>query len=57
MDTPLHIHLWQFAKTSGAQLDVIFHPAMPAEGQDRKTLAKACHDSVSMGLQQALAAA
>ena len=57
MDTPLHIHLWQFAKTSGAELEIIFHPAIHARGHDRKSLAKACHDSVSMGLQQALAAA
>ena len=57
MDTPLHVHLWRFAHTSGAHLEITFHPSIPAAGHDRKTLAKACHDSVSMGLQRALAAA
>lgn len=56
MDTSLHAHLWAFAKTSGARLQITFHPPLPAAGADRKALAKACHESVSMGLERALAA-
>jgi 1-acyl-sn-glycerol-3-phosphate acyltransferase len=52
MDTPLATHLWLFAKTSGARIDVIFHPALnPADYEDRKTLAKICHEHVSKGLE------
>lgn len=57
METPLHIHLWQFARTSGARLVITFHEPLPAdEHSDRKILAKACHDSVSKGLEAAPAA-
>ena len=30
MTTPLHIHLWRFAKTRGAHMDVFFHPCVSA---------------------------
>jgi 1-acyl-sn-glycerol-3-phosphate acyltransferase len=57
METPLHIHLWLFGKSSGARLIVTFHPPFKAYADsDRKVLAKTCHDSVSNGLNAALAA-
>lgn len=53
MDTSLAAHLWRFAKTSGAKLRLTFHPPLrTAEYQDRKVLAKICHDNVSKGLQE-----
>jgi len=52
MDTDLATHLWRFAKTSGAKLELIFHePIDPSQFQDRKTLAKTCHERVSNGLR------
>ena len=52
MDTELHIHLWRFAKSNGTQLALIFHPALSVKDyNDRKLLAKACHDTVSNGLE------
>ncbi len=54
METPLHIHLWQFAKTPGAKLVIAFHEPIHAKpGDDRKILAKACYDSVCKGLETA----
>lgn len=51
MDTPLHTHLWLFAKSRGAVLSVTFHPPVQAaDHTDRKVLAKLCHDHVSKGL-------
>ncbi len=48
MDTPLHIHLWRFAKTTGTEISVEFHPPInPSDYSDRKELAKACHSAVS----------
>ncbi|MCB1681690.1 MAG: 1-acyl-sn-glycerol-3-phosphate acyltransferase [Rhodospirillales bacterium] len=53
MDTPLHIHLWRFAKSRGASITLHFHPPILASGyNDRKVLAKLCHDHVSKGLYQ-----
>lgn len=50
-DRDLHIHLWDLAKTSGAELHITFHPVIRAnEFSDRKTLAKTCHDTVCKGL-------
>ncbi len=50
-------HLFRFAKTSGAKLVVKFHsPVKAADFDDRKVLAKTCHDSVSSGLVIAKAA-
>lgn len=58
MDTELHVHLWRFAKTSGARLALIFHePVLVSDFSDRKTLAKQCHDSVSKGLDVSVAQA
>jgi 1-acyl-sn-glycerol-3-phosphate acyltransferase len=52
MDTELHIHLWRFAKSNGTQLALTFHDPLPVkEYNDRKLLAKACHDTVSNGLE------
>ncbi len=52
-DMPINLaaHLWRFTKTSGAHLTLTFHPPLKARDfEDRKTLAKTCHDHVSMGL-------
>lgn len=52
-DIPLHAHLWRFAKSKGAHLTIIFHaPIIPSEFSERKTLAKTCHDRVSIGLEK-----
>lgn len=54
LDMELPPHLFRFAKTSGADLRVIFHPPVRARDfTDRKVLAKTCHDSVSNGLKAA----
>ena len=51
MDTELPEHLWAFAKTSGATIELTFHPPMPVrEFEDRKTLAKACQEAVCNGV-------
>lgn len=50
MTTPMAKHLWGFAKTKGAEIDLLFHLPMDAKDySERKTLAKACHDTVSKG--------
>jgi 1-acyl-sn-glycerol-3-phosphate acyltransferase len=57
LDMELPEHLFRFAKTSGADLHVTFHPPLRARDfSDRKVLAKTCHDSVSKGLAVAKAA-
>jgi len=51
MDTPLAKHLWLFAQSKGAQISITFHsPVKVSDFKDRKTLAKACHNTVSNGL-------
>lgn len=53
LDMSFGLHLWLFAKTSGATLKVIFHdPITPSDYEDRKTLAKTCEDIVSKGHQK-----
>ncbi|MGH1455230.1 MAG: lysophospholipid acyltransferase family protein [Alphaproteobacteria bacterium] len=53
MDTPLHVHLWGFAKTKGAEITMEFHPPInPSDYSDRKELAKACHSTVSNTLNK-----
>ncbi len=53
MDTPLAVHLWLFAKTTGAIITVDFHPPIRAHDfADRKALALACHKQVSNGLRK-----
>jgi len=45
-------HLWRFAKSRGAGVVVKFHePLKASEFQDRKILAKRCHERVSRGLE------
>lgn len=57
MDTELPDHLWRFAKSNGAVLQLTFHPAYAVKDfENRKTLAKACHDTVSKGLELSNAA-
>ncbi len=52
MDTPLHIHLWRFAKNKGATICLNFHDLVdPKQNNDRKVLAKTCHDAVASGLE------
>ncbi|MDB2682975.1 1-acyl-sn-glycerol-3-phosphate acyltransferase [Alphaproteobacteria bacterium] len=44
-------HLWRFAQCRGARVKLTFHETLKASAySDRKTLAKACHDRVSKGL-------
>lgn len=51
MDTELPDHLWLFAKSRGAIIDLTFHEAVGRESfSDRKVLAKTCHEHVSNGL-------
>lgn len=51
MDTPLHEHLWLFAKSKGAVIELNFHSAVDAHSiGDRKRLAKHCYDAVCSGL-------
>lgn len=55
LDTPLFVHLWLFALSKGADLRLQFHSAFHANGyNDRKTLAKACHDTVSNGIHKSM---
>ncbi len=49
MDTELPSHLWRFAKSKGATISLHFHPYIKASDfDDRKTLAKHCHETVCM---------
>ena len=52
MDTELHHHLWTFAKSKGALLNIEFHPPLLVTDFDnRKSLSKTCYESVSAGLE------
>lgn len=53
METPMPVHLAAFAATKGAHIKITFHAAIEpsSHGHDRKALAKAAHESVSMGLE------
>lgn len=52
METPMPVHFWAFGKMRGAKLLITFHdPIHTNASMDRKDLAKACHDSVSKGLE------
>lgn len=51
MDLDLSVHLLRFSRCRGATISIIFHPPMrAADYEDRKKLAKTCHDHVSNGL-------
>ncbi|MGH1377722.1 MAG: lysophospholipid acyltransferase family protein [Alphaproteobacteria bacterium] len=53
MDTPLGPHLWRFAQSGGAVISLKFHTEIKAQDfSNRKTLAKACHNTVSIGLNK-----
>ncbi|MCB9982127.1 MAG: 1-acyl-sn-glycerol-3-phosphate acyltransferase [Rhodospirillales bacterium] len=57
MDTELPAHLWGFAQTEGSVLRITFHDVLNVKDfSDRKTLAKACYDTVSKGLDYSQAA-
>ncbi len=48
-------HLWQLAKSKGAEILLTFHPPRPAANfQDRKEFSRICHDDVAQGLQNTL---
>jgi 1-acyl-sn-glycerol-3-phosphate acyltransferase len=52
LDMELIPHLWRFAKSKGAEIEVIFHNSVkPNAFSDRKTLAKACCEAVCNGLE------
>ena len=52
MDMELPQHLWRFAQSRGAIIQLSFYRPVPAKDyNDRKTLAKLCHDTVSKGLE------
>jgi lyso-ornithine lipid O-acyltransferase len=52
METPMPVHFWAFGKMQGARLIITFHEPIRTDSKmDRKDLAKACHDSVSKGLE------
>lgn len=54
MDTELPVHLWRFAKSSGATITLRFYDAFKApQGTDRKHLAKICYEQVASGLGSA----
>lgn len=51
MDVGLFTHWWNFANHRGAEIRLVFHPPFRAQDyDDRKTLAKHCHDIVSNGM-------
>ncbi|MBI1300386.1 MAG: 1-acyl-sn-glycerol-3-phosphate acyltransferase [Alphaproteobacteria bacterium] len=53
MDTEMPVHLWNFAKTTGASVKLIFcTPIRVKDFTDRKMLAKLCHDTVSKELEK-----
>ncbi|MGH1398183.1 MAG: lysophospholipid acyltransferase family protein [Alphaproteobacteria bacterium] len=52
LDTPFFVHLWLFAQRRGAEICLTFHDSVRAHDfENRKTLAKACHETVSNELQ------
>lgn len=52
MELELHEHLWRFAKIRGARIQLVFHEPLRAQDfENRKTLAKACYEHVSKGLE------
>lgn len=51
MTTELPAHLWRFAQSRGARVRLTFHAPLQASAyDDRKVLAKDCHENVSKGL-------
>ena len=57
LDISLDRHLMGIASTSGAHIEVTFHDIIAAKDfDDRKTLAKTCHDAVCSGLEISKAA-
>ena len=57
LEAELHEHLWSLAKSSGAHIRVIFHDVLQSSSfEDRKILAKTCHEAVCKGLEVSKAA-
>lgn len=58
MDTELPQHLWLFAKSKGAEIALSFQPVIiSSDFEDRKTLARHCHEAVSNGVEHHMALA
>lgn len=56
-DMILMPHLWNFAKTKGVRVRLVFHPAHRASAfSDRKELARICYEQVQKGLDTSLLA-
>jgi lyso-ornithine lipid O-acyltransferase len=54
-DMTLMGHLWNVFKFGRYTLDVVYHPAVPADSfTDRKTLANYCQQQVARGIQQSI---
>lgn len=52
MDTPLHKHLWNFAKHKGTIISLHFHKEIEAQQHNnRKQLASTCHKIISNSLK------
>ena len=54
-DNPIEIgpHIWNFAQTKGARVQVIFHPLVPViPGEDRKLLTRRVYEIVAAPLEQ-----
>lgn len=54
-DNPIDIgsHIWNFAQTKGAQVDIIFHPVITIDpAEDRKILARRVQEIVAAPLEQ-----
>lgn len=57
MEAELHEHLWAMANSSGAHIRVSFHDVLQSSSfEDRKILAKTCHEAVCKGLEVSKAA-
>lgn len=57
VEAELHEHLWALAKSSGARIRVSFHDVLQTSAfEDRKTLAKTCHEAVCKGMTLSKAA-
>lgn len=53
LDMEMPEHLWRFANSKGSQLTITFHePIHAKDHENRKTLAKTCHNIVSKGIEK-----
>lgn len=55
-DMTLVPHLWAFLQSRGVEVRIHFHDLVnPAQYEDRKSLARACHEQVNIPFERALA--